>query len=131
MIQPPYSKSVKNNIGRIFIELISKIFPPNHKFVKVFNKNTMKLSYYYMPNIRSKLNDHNQNILQRKPTEPQKLWNCLVKEYCSLNGLCLTSSTLYQVTIKFNDDKYIQKRYKGICKQPSRNAMQTTKNHSS
>ena len=26
---PPYSKSVKTNIGRIFIKLISKHFPPN------------------------------------------------------------------------------------------------------
>ena len=39
---PPYSKSVKTNIGRIFIKSISKYFPPNHKFVKMFNKNTIK-----------------------------------------------------------------------------------------
>ena len=37
-------KTVKTNIGRIFIKLISKHFPPNHKFVKVFNKNTIKRS---------------------------------------------------------------------------------------
>ena len=42
---PPYSKSVKTNIGRIFIKLISKHFPPNQKFVKIFNKSTIKLSY--------------------------------------------------------------------------------------
>ena len=57
---PPYSKSVKTNIGRIFIKLISKHFPPNHKFVKIFNKNTIKLSYSCMPNIRSKINGHNK-----------------------------------------------------------------------
>ena len=97
---PPYSKSVKTNIGRIFIKLISKHFPPNHKFVKIFNKNTIKLSYSCMPNIRSKINGHNKKILQPKPAEPQKLCNCLVKEDCPLNGLCLTSSILYQDTIK-------------------------------
>ena len=112
---PPYSKSVKTNIGRIFIKLISKHFPPNHKFVKIFNKNTIKLSYSCMPNIRSKMNDHNKKILQPKPAEPQKLCNCLVKEDCPLNGLCLTSSILYQATIKCSDSKYKQKRYKGIC----------------
>ena len=85
---PPYSKSVKTNIGRIFIKLISKHFPPNHKFAKIFNKNTIKLSYSCMPNITSKINGHNKNIVQPKPTEPQKLWNCLVKEDCPLNGLC-------------------------------------------
>ena len=113
---PPYSKSVKTNIGRIFIKLISKHFPPNHKFVKIFNKNTIKLSYSYMQNIRSKMNDHNKKILQPKPAEPQKLWNCLVKEDCPLNGLCLTSSVLYQTTIKCSDSKYKQKRCKGTCK---------------
>ena len=87
---PPYSKSVKTNIGRIFIKLISKHFPPNHKFVKIFNKNTIKLSYSCMPNIRSKINSHNKKILQPKPPEPHKLCNCLVKEDCPLNGLCLT-----------------------------------------
>ena len=112
---PPYSKSVKTNIGRIFIKLISKHFPPNHKFVKIFNKNTIKLSYSCMPNIRSKMNDHNKKILQPKPAEPQKLCNCLVKEDCPLNGLCLKSSILYQATIKCSDSKYKQKRYKEIC----------------
>ena len=56
----PYSKSIKTNIGRIFIKLISKHFPPNQKFVKIFNKNTIRLSYSYMPNIRSKTNGHNK-----------------------------------------------------------------------
>ena len=53
-----YSKSVKTNIGRIFIKLISEYYAPNHKSVKIFNKNTIKLSYSCMPNIRSKINDH-------------------------------------------------------------------------
>ena len=114
-LNPPNSKSVKTNIRRIFIKLISKHFPPNHKFVKIFNKNTIKLSYSCMPNIRSKINGHNKKILQPKPAEPQKLCNCLVKEDCPLNGLCLTSSILYQATIKCSDSKCKQKRYKGIC----------------
>ena len=55
---PPYSKSVKINIGRIFIKLISKHFPPNHKFVKIFNKNTIKrhTKKYYNPSPQSHKN---------------------------------------------------------------------------
>ena len=60
---PPYSKLVKTNIGRIFIKLISKHFPPNHKFVKIFNKNTINFSYSCMPNMRSKINGHNKKVL--------------------------------------------------------------------
>ena len=56
------SKLVKTNIGRIFIKLISKHFPPIQKSVKVINKNTLKLSYSCMSNIRSKakVNGHNK-----------------------------------------------------------------------
>ena len=68
-----------------------------------------------MPNIRSKITVTTKKILQHKPAEPQKLCNCLVKEDCPLNGLCLTSSILYQATIKCSDSKCKQKRYKGIC----------------
>ena len=75
----------------------------------------MKLSYSFMPNITSKINGHNKKILQPKPTEPQKLCNYLVKEDCPINGLCLTSSILYQATTRCSDSKCKQKRYKGIC----------------
>ena len=75
----------------------------------------MKLSYSFMPNITSKINGHNKKILQPKPTEPQKLCNYLVKEDCPMNGLCLTSSILYQATTRCSDSKCKQKRYKGIC----------------
>ena len=56
-----------------------------------------------------------KKLLQSKPTEPQKLCNCFLKEDYPMNGLCLTSSILYQATIKCNDSKYKQKGYKGIC----------------
>ena len=62
-----------------------------------------------MSNIGSKINGHNKTILQPTPTEPQKLCNCLVKEDCPMNGLCLKSSILYQATIKYNDSKYKKK----------------------
>ena len=81
----------------------------------MFNKNTIKLSYSCTPNIRSKINGCNKKILQSKPTEPQKLCNCIVKEDYSMNGLSLTASILYQATIKCSDSKCKPKRYKRIC----------------
>ena len=98
------------------IKLISKHFSPNHKFVKTLNKNTIKLSYSCMPNIRSKANGQNKKILPPNSTKPQKLCNYFVEEDCPINGLCLRSSILYQVTIKCSKSKCRQKRYKGICK---------------
>ena len=37
---PPYSKSVKTNIVKLFLHLINKNFPPTHKYRKIFNRNT-------------------------------------------------------------------------------------------
>ena len=71
-----------------------------------------------------------QKILQPKLTLPQKLCNCLVKEDGPMNGLCLTSSVLYQATIKSNDSNTNKKDTKESVKRHSRNVLQTTKNHS-
>jgi len=42
---PPYSISVKTNIGRTFLQLIKKHFPKHNSLHKIFNKNTLKISY--------------------------------------------------------------------------------------
>ena len=41
---PPFSKSIKTNISKIFLWLLSKHFPKNHKIYKIFNRNTVKIS---------------------------------------------------------------------------------------
>ena len=50
---PPYSINVKANIGKVFFKLLHKHFPKTHKFYKIFNKNTVKLSYSSMRNMAS------------------------------------------------------------------------------
>ena len=58
---PPFSKSVKSNIGRIFLRLLSKHFPRNHTMHKIFNRNTVKISYSCLKNISSIISSHNRN----------------------------------------------------------------------
>ena len=41
----PVSKSVKTNLGKEFFKLLKRHFPKCHKMSKIFNKNTVKLSY--------------------------------------------------------------------------------------
>ena len=125
--RPPYSESAKINIGRIFIKLIGKQLLPNHKFIKAFNKNIIKLSYSYMSNTRSEINGHKKKILWPKPTEAQTLCSCLVKEDCPVNGLCLTSGTFCKGIIEWNGNKKTKKGTKESAKRPSRYVMQTTK----
>ena len=63
---PPYSKNVKTNMGKIFLNLIKKHFPPHHKFRKLFNKNTVKISHSCTRNIKTMENPHNTKILVPK-----------------------------------------------------------------
>ena len=50
---PPFSRYVKSNTGRIFLHLLSKHFPWNHTIHKIFNRNTVKISYSCLRNISS------------------------------------------------------------------------------
>ena len=106
---PPYSKTVKTKIGKFFLQLIKKIFPKEHKFHKTFNKNTLKFSYSCMPNIKTKINAHNRNILRNTPSKNAKHCNCQQKENCPMNGACLKESLVYYTTISCNDKNYTQK----------------------
>ena len=47
-LEPPFSINVKKNIGKAFLELERNHFPRSHKFNKIFNSNTIKISYSSM-----------------------------------------------------------------------------------
>ena len=81
---PPYSKSLKTNIGKYFFRLLNKHFPPGHKLYKIFNKSTLKLSYSCMPNLKHKIDGHNKKILETTLPPKTKLYNCLKKENCPM-----------------------------------------------
>ena len=45
---PPFSLNVKINIGEEIFKLIRKHFPRNHSLRKIFNLNTIEISYSSM-----------------------------------------------------------------------------------
>ena len=47
---PPYSSSVKSNIGKRFISLIVHHLPRKHTLHKICNRNTLEISYSCMDN---------------------------------------------------------------------------------
>ena len=63
---PPFSVNVKTKVGNYFLNLIRKHFPPRHKFSKLFNRNTIKVSYSWMPNIKTEIRKHNKNIFIKR-----------------------------------------------------------------
>ena len=42
---PPYNAKVETNIGKSFLALVDSHFPRHHRYHKIFNRNTIKLSY--------------------------------------------------------------------------------------
>ena len=60
---PPFSKNTSTNIGHKFLTLIDKHFPTEHKLRKIFNRNTIKISYSCMNNTKKIIDNHNKRIL--------------------------------------------------------------------
>ena len=51
------------NIGHRFLALVDKHFPKDHKLRKIFNPNTIKISYSYMNNTEQIIDNQNNCIL--------------------------------------------------------------------
>ena len=115
---PPYGKNVKTEVGKIFIKLIKKHFPKDNKYYKLFNSNTVKVSYSCMNNVESIIKSHNVKIIKEKiDQETNKTeCNCKKPDECPLNGKCLSSnSVVYEATVKtINANKKYIKKYIGL-----------------
>ena len=73
---PTFSRNVKTNVGKHFFKLLKKHFGKNHKYQKIFNKNTIKVSYSCMDNMKKVINYHNKYVASKKDQVNQNLSNC-------------------------------------------------------
>ncbi|KAJ8048904.1 hypothetical protein HOLleu_01408 [Holothuria leucospilota] len=97
---PPFCKSVKTNVAKAFLRLIDKHFPPTNPLHKIFNRNTIKVSYSCLPNVRNLIQSHNRKVLRQARDQPEtQLCNCRIRNDCPVQGLCLTSRVVYQADI--------------------------------
>ena len=110
---PPFSKNTSTNIGHKFLALVDKHFPNDHKLRKIFNRNTIKISYSCMNNTKQIIDNHNKRILTASTqidntaaaaTIDNKTCNCRQKNTCPLDGNCLQSSVIYQATVTRKDN---------------------------
>ena len=112
---PPYSKSVKTRVGHRFLQLVRKHFPKGSALHKIFNGNTIKVSYSCLPNVASIIKAHNSSVLRSPATppaeHPSRTCNCRQPDACPLAGNCLTSCVVYRATVHVSnsdpaDDMY-------------------------
>ena len=108
--------NVKTNVARNFLNLIEKHFPETNKLHKIINRNTIKVSYSCLPNVKQMITNHNKHLLQghnNKKETPNnvKLCNCREKASCPLNGKCLAKCVIYKATVTEttkNQESYIE-----------------------
>ena len=77
----PYSKNVRTNVAHKFLALIDKHFPKSSVLHKIFNRNSVKVSYFCMPNAKSNISNHNRRVLNNKMTSiNEKLVTVVLRE---------------------------------------------------
>ena len=107
---PFYQKALNNsgytnlstNIGRTFLKMLDAEFTEEHVLHKVFNRNTMKISYSCIPNLKQNIDGHNKSILHKKIVPPRSC-NCRVKTECHMSGNSLKESVVYQASVSTED----------------------------
>ena len=115
---PPFSTNVATKVGRTFHKILDEEFPENHVFHKIFNCNTVKISYSCMPNLKQKIDGNNKSTLQKTTTPPSlKACNCRITVDCPMAGNCLKSSVVYQAATT-TDDNMPAQTYVGLTETP-------------
>ena len=69
---PPYSKNVKTNVAQRFLRLLDKHFPKTFRLHKIFNRNSVKVSYSCKPNVKSIISNHNRRVLKSNTTSSDR-----------------------------------------------------------
>ena len=111
---PPYNAAVTTNIGRQFLSLLDKHFPPHNKYHKLFNRNTVKISYSCCPSIGAIISTHNKTILNSAHNQTEPL-RCNCRNECPMDrtGDCRSANVVYKATVT-TDDEGSSKEYIGI-----------------
>ena len=94
--------------------MFDKHFPQNHQLYRIFNRNSVKVSYSCTRNMKTIINNHNKNILAMKPSINTSTCNCRNKEGCPLNGQC----QIGEVVCEGNQENCKEKKYSEIAEEP-------------
>ena len=83
-IKKRLQKLCRNNGLEVIIECNMKT--KNHHLHKIFNTNSVKVSYSCTKSMKTIITTHNKNILGKKPSINKSNCNCPNNEACPLSG---------------------------------------------
>ena len=103
----PYDQSVKTNIGREFLKILGKCSPVTNKLNKIFNRNTVKLSFSCMPNVKTTVEGNSKKILRnsKSTAEAERKCSCPKNAECPLDGKCLSKDIVYRAKVTSESGK--------------------------
>ena len=113
---PSYSANLKIKVGKIFIRLVDKHFPRHHKYYKLFSRNSIKLSYSCMPNMKNVIRKHSKIVKNPEPFTT-KTCNCQRKTDCPMDGHCLSEYFIYKASVSTTTNKYCYDTYENTFKE--------------
>ena len=99
---PSYSANAVTKVGKHFLSLLDKQFPPVNKFHKIFNRNTLKISYICFPNMKAMINSHNHKVTYPKTIIKDRTCNCVGKAKCPLSQNWLVNNIYKAVSTSTN-----------------------------
>ena len=114
---PPFSANVATNIGQKFFSIVTTCFPKKHPLQAIFNRQTLKLSYSVMPNMKTIIDGSNKTLNKTstlKKEDNEKSCNCRQKNNCPLEGKCRAKNVIYQATVSNNTNNHVA-TYIGLC----------------
>ena len=92
------------------MKLVKKYFPKNNKCYKIFNLNTLKLSYCCTTNVGNIIRQHNSKVLSKTNDNSNCKYNCRSKCNCPLNGECVTQCLVYKATSATSNNNFFYYR---------------------
>ena len=113
---PSYSANLKIKVGKIFIRLVDKHFPRHHKYYKLFSRNSIKLSYSCMPNMKNVIRKHSKIVKNPEPFTT-KTCNCQRKTDCPMDGHCLSEYFIYKASVSTTTNIYCYDTYENTFKE--------------
>ena len=99
---PPFSSQVTTNITKVFNNLIDKYFKKGTLLGKLFNKNSLKLSYSTTANLGQIISGHNKRVLAKKETAGDEGPGCNCQKgvgSCPVDGGCLNKDVIYEAKV--------------------------------
>ena len=113
---PPYSASVKSNLGNECLKWLDTAFTRSNPLHKLFTRQTVKVSYTCMSNIAKAVARHNAKILQANQQEEHQQPECNCRggpASCPVEGRCQTDCVVYRATVTDTVSGKVE-RYTGV-----------------